>query len=273
MNLFGNENISSYSFSKLKELIDFYIKNYDNNKKEELLSICNFIKNDPRKNVQSLYDKALKSIEKFEKEIKRTLEMYDFDRNFAPLNYLAGVDEVGRGPLAGPIVAASVVLNLNDLDYGNLILQVNDSKKLTANKRKELDKIIREKALYYKIAEIDNNTIDVKGIAWCNNEVLKNSAINLGATPDIVLSDGYPIKNIHIKNEFVIKGDSKSISIACASIIAKVYRDNLMEEYSKIYPHYGFEHNAGYGTTEHIEGLKKFGPSPIHRFSFIQNII
>ncbi|WP_343769620.1 ribonuclease HII [Clostridium malenominatum] len=253
--------------------MDFYIKNYDNNKKEELLNICNFIKNDPRKNVQSLYNKALKTIEKFEKELERIFKMYSFDRGFSPLNYLAGVDEVGRGPLAGPIVGASVVLNLNNLEYENLILEVNDSKKLTANKRKELDKIIKEKALYYKIVAIDNNTIDTKGIAWCNNEVLKNSALNLEVTPDIILSDGYGIKGLNIKNEFVIKGDSKSISIACASIIAKVYRDNIMEEYAKIYPHYGFEHNAGYGTAEHIEGLKKFGPSPIHRFSFIKNII
>lgn len=273
MNLFNNEDISSYSFSKLKELMNFYTENYDNSKKENLLNVCSLIKNDPRKNVQNLYIKALKTIDKFEKELNRILKMYNFDRKFLPFNYLAGADEVGRGPLAGPIVGASVILDLNNLNCEDLILEVNDSKKLTASKRKELDKLIKEKVLYYKIVEIDNNIIDTKGISWCNNEVLKNSTLNLEVTPDIVLSDGYRIKDLDIKNDFVIKGDSKSISIACASIIAKVYRDSIMEEYAKIYPHYGFEHNSGYGTAEHIEGIKKFGPSPIHRFSFINRIL
>lgn len=273
MHLFDNEEVSSFSYSKLKEIIDVYIKDYDKHKREDLINVCNFIKEDSRKNVQGLYKKAIKTMEEEEKEFARINEMYKFDKSFGSFSYLAGVDEVGRGPLAGPIVGACVILDLKNLNDDTIILGAKDSKKLTPSKRKELAKIIKERALYYKIIEIDNNTIDSKGIAWCNNEVLKKSVTTLQIKPDIVLSDGYPVKGIDMRNEFVIKGDNKSVSIACASIIAKVYRDTIMEKCAEIYPYYGFEHNVGYGTSEHIEGLRKYGPSPIHRRSFIQNFI
>ncbi|WP_034868075.1 ribonuclease HII [Clostridium lundense] len=260
-------------FLDIKNVILGIEKEYSVEKKNIIMNLVNNLKEDNRKNVQGLSDRILKFIQKNDEEINRVMKMYDFDSSFGKYNYLAGVDEVGRGPLAGPIVAASVVLNLDYNNDKDLILGIKDSKKLTAKSREELSEIIKSKALYYNIVEIDNNQIDNKGIAWCNNEVLKRAAINLPIRPDMVLSDGYAVKGIGLKNEFIIKGDSKSASIACASIIAKVYRDKKMEEYSKLYTYYGFEKNAGYGTAEHIEGLKKYGPSPLHRTSFLKNIL
>ena len=198
--------------------------------------------------------------------------MYNFDKGFGNYTYIAGVDEVGRGPLAGPIVACAVILDLNALE-DDLILWLNDSKKLSEKKREELAKEIKEKALAYYIAEKTNAEIDEKGIAYCNNNIFLEACTLIDIKPDLVLSDGYLVKGIDIENKSVIKGDAKSASIAAASILAKVYRDNLMKEYSKEYPYYSFEENAGYGTTKHIEGIKEFGPSDIHRMSFLKNIL
>jgi ribonuclease HII len=150
---------------------------------------------------------------------------------------------------------------------------INDSKKVSKINREKLSSIIKSYALSYAIAEIDNNTIDEKGIAWCNNQIFILSVNKLQIEPDLVLSDGYPIKNCKYRNEFTIKADEKSATVACASIIAKAYRDNLMEKNSKIYPCYGFDHNAGYGTKEHINAILENGPCPIHRKSFIRNIV
>lgn len=174
--------------------------------------------------------------------------------------------------MAGPIAAASVILDLNTLSE-NLILEINDSKKLSPKKREKLAEIIKEKSISYNIYLLDNNEIDKKGIAFCNQEVLKMAVYGLKVTPDFVLSDGYAIKDMKIKNHYVIKGDSKSASIACASIIAKVYRDKLMKQYALSYPMYKFESNSGYGSKEHIEAIKKFGITPIHRRSFLSNFI
>lgn len=249
------------------------IKNYVNDLEDSHYDSCiPALRMDSRKNVQSLADKLASSIEKKNKEILRVRAMYDFDRSYSCGRYLAGADEVGRGPLAGPIAAAAVIL---DLDYTDekLILEINDSKKLSAKKREELSEIIKEKALFYNIYLLDNKEIDEKGIGWCNQQVLKQAALGLNEKPSLVLSDGYAIKNLGLKNEFVIKGDSKSASIACASIIAKVYRDNLMKHYAEEYPQYHFDGNAGYGSKEHIEAIKKYGPCPIHRRSFLNNIV
>lgn len=268
-----NMQLSSMKFSDIKDIVLNLEKEYSTENKDYLLNVGSILKVDNRKNVQGLSDRILKFVQRNDEEIDRVMKMYNFDNSFGQYTYIAGVDEVGRGPLAGPIVAASVVLNLDYNSDKDLILGIKDSKKLTAKSREELGEIIKSKALYYNIAEIDNNEIDSKGIGWCNNEVLKRASINMAILPEIVLSDGYAVKNIGIKNEFIIKGDNKSASIASASIIAKVYRDKKMEEYSKIYPYYGFEKNAGYGTTEHIEGLKIYGPSPLHRLSFLRNIL
>lgn len=231
--------------------------------------ISNALLDDERKNVRSLGDVVKKKIEQYEGEVIRVKALYDFDKSFG-YEVVAGVDEVGRGPLAGPIVAAAVVLNNNDKD---LILRINDSKKISKEVREELSEIIKTKAISYSIAIKNNKEIDQLGIGYCNNEIFKEAVASLNVKPDIVLSDGYTIKRFDMKNEAVIKGDTKSAAIACASIIAKVYRDKLMEEYSQKYIHYGFDKNVGYGTKEHMEAIVKHGSCDIHRESFIRNII
>lgn len=261
------------SFSSLKLYVAYLKESFFNIEKEKICKITECLSNDSRKNVQGLAESLDKFFIKKENEINRVREMYNFDKSFGNYIYVAGVDEVGRGPLAGPIAAASVVLNLKYKEYTDLILGIKDSKKLSPKIREELAEIIKERAIAYNIALINNNEIDQRGIAWCNNEVLRRAVKGLKVPPDIVLSDGYAVKNLDIHNEFIIKGDAKSASIACASIIAKVYRDSLMKEYSKLYPHYGFNNNSGYGTNEHVEAIKKYGVCKIHRMSFLKNII
>lgn len=236
-------------------------------KEYELISAV--LISDERKNVRALGNLVEKQLKNHRAEIERVNKLYDFDKSHGNV-VIAGVDEVGRGPLAGPIVAAAVVLDLNSKD---LILKINDSKKLSKEVREELSKIIKERAVSYSIAIKTNREIDEKGIGFCNNEIFKEAIYNLQVKPDMVLSDGYTIKGFDLNNEAVIKGDTKSASIACASIIAKVYRDNLMEEYSKIYENYGFDKNVGYGTKDHIDALIKHGSCEIHRESFLRNIL
>ncbi|WP_297631415.1 ribonuclease HII [uncultured Clostridium sp.] len=238
---------------------------------EKLVLKESFLK-DKRKNVIALGNKIEKEIKAFEDEKIRVKDMYDFDRAFAKEGFLAGVDEVGRGPLAGPIVSACVVLDLKVLDE-DMIFYLNDSKKLNEKKREELAVIIKEKAISYAIAEKSNEEIDELGIGYCNNKIFLESLDMLNVKPDIVLSDGYLIKGVKIENKSVIKGDTKSATIAAASIIAKVYRDNLMKKYGEKYPEYGFESNVGYGAAKHIEKIKEIGATEIHRMSFLKNIL
>lgn len=258
-------DISNMSFAKIKN----YVLDLKDN---EIIDIIYILQKDPRKNVQDLGNKLKINLEKKNNEISRVKNMYNFDKSYITAGYLAGADEVGRGPLAGPIAAAAVILDLNCMPE-NLILYINDSKKLSSKKREELSEIIKEKAVAYNIFELNNEIIDEKGIGYCNQEVLKQAVLGLKVPPDFVLSDGYMIKNLNFKKAFAIKGDSKSASIACASIIAKVYRDNLMKQYSLKFPQYNFESNAGYGSKEHIYAIKKYGPCTIHRRSFLSNII
>lgn len=264
-------DISKLSFKAVKEKVDeINVKELLNS--STLIEIINILKSDKRKNINSLGDKIQKAKDKIEDEIKRVRGMYNFDKSFGEYNIIAGVDEVGRGPLAGPIVSCAVVLDLNVID-DELILWINDSKKLSEKKREELADIIKEKALAYYISSRDANEIDSRGIGVCNNEVFLDACNSLDVKPELVLSDGYTVKGIKIPNKSVIKGDTKSACIAAASIVAKVYRDNLMKEYAEKYPYYGFEENAGYGTSKHIEGIKSYGPTEIHRMSFLTNIL
>ena len=242
----------------------------EDNHKEKL---ANLLLQDNRKTIQKLGAQISRMCKLKEDEVNRVRKMYEFDRSFGKYRYVAGVDEVGRGPLAGPIVGAAVILDLNIINDKDLILKVNDSKKLSIATRKELSYIIKEKALAYSIISIDNNEIDKKGIAFCNNQVFLDACDTLTIKPDLVLSDGYKIKNFSGLNEHVIKGDTKSISIACASIIAKVYRDEIMVQYNDKYPNYGFNKNVGYGTEEHVSAIKKHGIAPIHRKNFLKNIV
>ncbi|ATD54951.1 ribonuclease HII [Clostridium chauvoei] len=264
-------DISKLSYKVIKEQVDkLNIKELI--KKEEINKIIEGLSSDTRKNVQSLGTKIKKEKKKYQDEVIRVKNMYSFDRSFGEYKYVAGVDEVGRGPLAGPIVAAAVILDLNALDE-DIILELNDSKKISKKKREELSEVIKKKALAYSIKEASNKEIDDKGIAYCNNKVFLDACTSMYIKPDLVLSDGYLVKNIQIDNKSVIKGDTKSACIAAASIIAKVYRDNLMKEYSFKYPNYGFEENSGYGTEKHVEYLKKVGSCDIHRLSFLKNIL
>lgn len=263
------ENLSSYSFKDIRLLLrDIEINNINKGCIDRISILLN---KDKRKNVSSLGDKLKKQINKYMHEVDRVKEMYNFDRSFGDYNIVVGVDEVGRGPLAGPIVACAVALDLYDLE--NIILEINDSKVLSEKKREELSLIIKKKALSYSISELSNEDIDNKGIAYCNNKVFIDACNGLKVTPELVLSDGYLIKNFNIYNKFVIKGDKRSASIACASIVAKVYRDNLMKEYNKKYPNYDFDKNVGYGTKTHIEALKSKGITSIHRKTFLNNIL
>ncbi|WP_102400657.1 ribonuclease HII [Haloimpatiens massiliensis] len=263
----GHKNVK-----EIKVLVKYIEENFINIKEEDFLNLTKCLLDDGRKSVNKLAISLLKYRENMEKEIKRVTSMYNFDKVYSKDGYVIGTDEVGRGPLAGPIVAAAVVLDLNGMDTKEMILGLNDSKKLTAKKREELSKIIKKKALAYKICLINNNEIDTKGIGWCNNQVLLEAAEGIDLKPSIVLSDGYKIKGVSLPNKAVVKGDSKSASIACASILAKVYRDNIMIEYANSYEGYGFHKNMGYGTEEHIKAIKSKGITSIHRMSFLKNI-
>ncbi|MBO5328417.1 MAG: ribonuclease HII [Clostridia bacterium] len=177
--------------------------------------------------------------------------------------YICGVDEVGRGPLAGPVVCAAVIMPLNDV-----ILGVDDSKKLSAKKRESLYNIIKEKAIAYAIFRVEPQVIDEINILEATKLCMKNAVESLSVKPDFVLTDGNMTLDISVEQKSVIKGDANSYSIGAASIIAKVFRDDIMDKYAEIYPEYAFEKNKGYGTAAHINGIKEAGLCPIHRRSF-----
>jgi ribonuclease HII len=208
--------------------------------------------------------------DKYEKELERLESMTIYEKNayMDGHNLIAGVDEAGRGPLAGPVVAAAVVLPRNTLIPG-----LNDSKKLSATKRDRLYEEILEKALSYSIGIVDEKTIDEINILNAAKKAMKIAVTTLSHNPDIVLVDAVNIDDIPHNQIPIIKGDSLSISIAAASIIAKVTRDRMMIELCSKYPKYGFSKHKGYGTKEHIEAIKKEGICPIHRMSFIKNFI
>ncbi len=178
---------------------------------------------------------------------------------------IAGVDEVGRGPLAGPVVTAAVIMPTDDIIEG-----VDDSKKLSEKKREKLAELIKSKAIAYSVARIESEEIDETNILNAVKKCMYNAVKSLTIMPDITLVDGVDL-HLPIPAEYVVKGDSLSYSIGCASIVAKVYRDNLMKEYAKEYPEYGFEKHKGYGTKNHIETIKEIGPCKLHRKTFIKN--
>ncbi len=179
--------------------------------------------------------------------------------------YICGVDEVGRGPLAGPVTCCAVIMDLDDLIVG-----VNDSKKVSKNKREKLFDVIKEKAVAYSIVSYDEKAIDEMNILNATKACMSDAIMSLSVEPDIVIVDALEL-DIPYKTFGIVHGDAISYSIASASILAKVSRDAYMEEQSKLYPEYDFEHNMGYGTKKHIDALKELGPTPIHRKSFIKN--
>ncbi len=209
-----------------------------------------------------------KQEEKLQKELERTKAMSLFEEQYADCKYICGIDEVGRGPLAGPVVAGAVILPKDDV-----ILYLNDSKKLSAKKRDALYDEIMNRAKATGIGMVSPARIDEINILQATYEAMRMAIADLGIKPDILLNDAVTIPGVDIRQVPIIKGDAKSVSIAAASIIAKVTRDRLMEEYDEVLPGYDFASNKGYGTKAHIEGLKKLGPTPIHRRSFVKNFV
>ena len=213
-------------------------------------------------------DRLRKQQEKLEKELARIESMSVYEREYSQCQYICGIDEVGRGPLAGPVVAGAVILPKNET-----LLYLNDSKKLSEKKREALYDEIMEKAVATGIGIVSPARIDEINILQATYEAMRIAVSNLKVHPDILLNDAVTIPEVDILQVPIIKGDAKSISIAAASIIAKVTRDRMMVEYDKVIPGYDFASNKGYGTKAHIAGLKELGPSPIHRTTFIKNFV
>lgn len=231
--------------------------------REELLSEY---EKDSRSGVIALVQKYKKEKEKLEQERCRIEQMKVYEKKYDHLGYICGIDEAGRGPLAGPVVAGAVVLPKD-----SQILWLNDSKKLSAKKREELYDVIMREAVAVGVGFASPARIDEINILQATYEAMREAVLKLSVKPQILLNDAVTIPGMVIPQVPIIKGDAKSVSIAAASIIAKVTRDRLMEEYDKIMPEYGFAAHKGYGAQAHIEALKKYGPSPIHRASFIKN--
>lgn len=231
---------------------------------EELPVLFQQYETDQRVGVRKEVDRARKRVLEYEKELARTEALWQYERKYSTFAHICGIDEVGRGPLAGPVVAGAVILP-KDCD----ILYINDSKKLSEKKREELYQIIMEKAVAVGLGYTTPQRIDEINILQATYEAMREAIGQLGVTPDILLNDAVTIPQVDIRQVPIIKGDAKSISIGAASIVAKVTRDRLMMEYDKVYPEYGFAANKGYGAQTHIEALKKYGPCPIHRRTFI----
>ncbi len=234
----------------------------------ELPEFINRFETDERSGVQKLVASAVKRMEALEKEKQRIRELQKYEREYRNYQYICGIDEVGRGPLAGPVVAGAVILP-KDCD----ILYINDSKQLSEKKREELYDVIMEKAICCGIGYASPERIDEINILQATYEAMRQAIASLPIQPDLLLNDAVNIPLLNIKQIPIIKGDAKSISIGAASIIAKVTRDRLMADYAKVYPDYDFAGNKGYGSAAHIKALKKYGPTPIHRKSFIKNFL
>ena len=213
-------------------------------------------------------EKLRKQQEKLEKELARMKQMSVYEEEYSMCEYICGIDEVGRGPLAGPVVAAAVILPKD-----SEILYLNDSKKLSEKKREMLYDEIMEKAVAVGIGFASPARIDEINILQVTYEAMRMAISKLTVRPDVLLNDAVTIPEVDIAQVPIIKGDAKSKSIAAASIIAKVTRDRLMVEYDEVMPGYDFASNKGYGTKAHIAGLKELGPTPIHRRTFIGNFL
>ncbi|MFP4456280.1 MAG: ribonuclease HII [Clostridia bacterium] len=226
---------------------------------------------DDRKGVQKLCERELKYLDQLEEEKKMCEKMFSFEKelNFKGYNYIAGIDEAGRGPLAGPVVVASVILGELEPD-----VLYQDSKIISQNKRENLYDYIVNNSISYSISVIDCKRIDEVNILNATLEGMRECVVNLKKQPEYVLVDGnMKIPNIKVNQNNYIGGDAKVRVISAASILAKVYRDRIMTEFDKKYPLYKFAKHKGYGTQEHIALIQKYGPCEIHRQSFLSNIL
>lgn len=241
---------------------------FEQTREQELCILYEKYGQDSRSGVQNLIKRYKKQEEKLAAERCRLEQMREYEKKYKKYTYICGIDEVGRGPLAGPVVAGAVILP-HDCE----ILYLNDSKKLTAKKREELYDEIMEKAVATGIGMVSPSRIDEINILQATYEAMRIAVQELSPAPELLLNDAVTIPGITIRQVPIIKGDAKSVSIAAASVMAKVVRDRLMAEYDEILPGYGLAENKGYGSAAHIEALKELGPTPIHRRSFIKNFV
>ena len=231
----------------------------------EFIAACSA---DERAGVRKLAAQAAKRLEALEKEKRRIEKLRIYEEQYREYSFICGIDEVGRGPLAGPVAAAAVILPKDCR-----ILYINDSKQLSEKKREELYDVITGQAAAWAVGCVSPERIDEINILQATYEAMRQAVGRLRPVPDLLLNDAVQIPGISIPQVPVIKGDAKSITIGAASIVAKVTRDRMMQQYDKTYPEYGFAENKGYGSREHIEALQKHGPTPIHRRSFIRNFV
>lgn len=241
---------------------------FDEADKERGEVLCRLYAGDARAGVQNLIERYRRRKEALKKERTRLAGMMIYEKKYREYGRLCGIDEAGRGPLAGPVVAGAVILSENCE-----ILGINDSKKLTAKKREVLYDEIMEKAVAVSTGIVSPQRIDEINILQATYEAMREAVAGLGTEPDLLLNDAVTIPEVIIPQVPIVKGDAKSVSIAAASIIAKVTRDRIMLKYENRFPGYGFASNKGYGSAEHIEALRRLGPTPIHRNSFIGNFI
>lgn len=251
----------SKSIARIKE-------EFEQAAEQEWSGLYEAYKTDTRTGVQNLIARYRKKEEALRLERERLLSMRAYEEKYSDYGLICGIDEAGRGPLAGPVVAGAVILP-KDCE----ILYLNDSKKLSASRREELYDEIMDKAVAVGVGMASPARIDEINILQATYEAMRQAVSSLPTTPELLLNDAVTIPDIVIPQVPIIKGDAKSVSIAAASIIAKVTRDRLMVQYDEILPGYGFAQNKGYGSKEHIEALKSLGPTPIHRRSFIGHFV
>lgn len=235
---------------------------------EQLPSLIERFSKSERAGIRKLAERAAKQLKALEMERERMDALFAYERQYPEAEFICGVDEVGRGPWAGPVMAGAVILP-KDCD----ILYINDSKKLSEKKREELYEEITAKAIAWAVGCVSPERIDEINILQATYEAMRQAIDKLSPKPDLLLIDAVKIPRVEIPQVSIVKGDAKSASIGAASIVAKVTRDRLMVQYDELFPEYYFAENKGYGTAAHIEALSQYGPTPIHRRSFIKNYV
>ena len=252
--------------TRYQKILEMPLMKYESMRLELSLLISEN-ENDTRKGIKSIVDQARNKIDAIDREIERVRGMMIYEEKYSDHAFVAGIDEVGRGPLAGPVLTAAVIL-----PKGFIIPKLNDSKQLSAKMREELYDIIMSNAIAVGVGMNSEKVIDSKGIEFANKDAMKQAISNLQVQPDLLLVDAVTIPDISIEQESITKGDARSVSIAAASVIAKVTRDRMMQDYDKQYPEYHFGENMGYGSSAHLEALRKYGPCPIHREYYLKKI-
>lgn len=254
---------------KIQEIKEAY-QTLDFDCADGLLQFISAYETDTRAGVKKYVAQTRKKLEQLEAEISRSEKMLTFEHKYREMGcrYICGIDEVGRGPLAGPVVACAVIL-----PEDTMLLHLNDSKQVPKKRREALYDIIVEKAVAYGIGVVSEKRIDEINILQATYEAMRMAISNLKVQPDLLLNDAVKIPLVDIKQVPIIKGDTLSASIAAASIVAKVTRDRMMEEYDKVYPGYDFASNMGYGSARHYAGLDALGPCEIHRRTYIKDYV